>query len=179
MTLDQRDRSIISQVAVKGAIELIGPSGFADTATEAFEIVLKDTAKIVYDTIIELALSGAVPAVILSQFPGAEAVPVAQPSNVTQIAAYQQAGGPAPVPGVASGSNSSDEAKWQRFFADPNGYYDNRGKKNNPKSPDFKSKSGGREGEALWIESKGTPDWVRARLAGPPVPQAAYSPEPF
>jgi len=159
--MDTRTQEIAAQVATKCAVELVGSAAFADTATEAFEILLRDTSKIIFDNIVELATPSGV-AVVQAQFPGAEVV--TEPTNVTHLAAYQQAGGPAPVPGVQSGSNSSDEAKWQRYFANPSGYYDNRGNKTNPKSPDFKAKVGGRDAEALWINSKGTPGWVYARF---------------
>jgi hypothetical protein len=152
--MDTRTQEIIAQVAVKGAVELIGSAAFAETTEEQFAELLQATATIVYDTIVHLATPSAV-AVVQAQFPGAEVVP----SNVVPISS-----GPAPVPGVASGSNSSDEAKWQRYFANPSGYYDNRGNKTNPKSPDFKAKVGGRDAEALWINSKGTPGWVYARF---------------
>lgn len=178
MTLDQRDRSIISQVAVKGAVELIAStSNFADLPEEAFLEVLQSTSKSLYDTIIHLATGGADVAAIQNQFPGAEVVP----NNVVPITggyvAQGTAAGPAPVPGVASGSNTSDEAKWQRFFSNPAGYYDNRGKKQSERSPDFKEKAGAKE--ALWINSKGTPQWVYARLNQGSNPAAQYQPEPF
>lgn len=50
---------------------------------------------------------------------------------------------------------------WQAFFANPFEWWDNRTKKFNPKSPDFKHKD---SGEGLWIENKHTPLWVRSQL---------------
>lgn len=50
---------------------------------------------------------------------------------------------------------------WQAFFSSPFEWWDNRTNKRNPRSPDFKHKD---SGEALWIDSKQSPLWVRSQL---------------
>ncbi|RWR80959.1 protein OSB2, chloroplastic-like protein [Cinnamomum micranthum f. kanehirae] len=56
----------------------------------------------------------------------------------------------------------STEELWQAFFANPVDWWDNRNNKRNPKYPDFKHKD---TKEALWIESKYNPPWVKSQLA--------------
>ncbi|XP_077247361.1 protein OSB1, mitochondrial-like [Tasmannia lanceolata] len=56
----------------------------------------------------------------------------------------------------------SAEELWQAFFANPVDWWDNRKNKRNPKYPDFKHKD---TGEALWIEAKYNPTWVKSQLA--------------
>lgn len=56
----------------------------------------------------------------------------------------------------------SIEELWQAFFANPVDWWDNRKNKKNPKYPDFKHKD---TGEALWIEGKYNPQWVKSQLA--------------
>ncbi|KAM1454708.1 hypothetical protein ACFX13_004241 [Malus domestica] len=51
---------------------------------------------------------------------------------------------------------------WQAFFANPVEWWDNRKTKRNPKYPDFKHKD---TGEALWIEGRNNPQWVKSQLA--------------
>lgn len=99
-------------------------------------------------------------------FPGAER----EPAQVIQHPAMQQAQPalqreipqPAQVPGASSGDPKAD-AKWQRYFANPNDYYDNRANKRNPNAPDFKHKQ---TGESLWLAGKWpAPEWVLQRFA--------------
>ncbi|XP_020587066.1 protein OSB2, chloroplastic-like isoform X2 [Phalaenopsis equestris] len=64
-----------------------------------------------------------------------------------------------------SGNNfasSSAEELWQAFFANPVDWWDNRKNKKNSRYPDFKHKH---TGEALWIEGKNNPPWVKGQLA--------------
>ncbi|KAL2323495.1 hypothetical protein Fmac_027874 [Flemingia macrophylla] len=61
---------------------------------------------------------------------------------------------------VSNGSGSVVEL-WQAFFANPGEWWDNRNTKRNPKGPDFKHKD---TGEALWIESRYNPPWVKSQL---------------
>lgn len=56
----------------------------------------------------------------------------------------------------------STEELWQAFFANPVDWWDNRKNKRNPKYPDFKHKD---TGEALWVEGKYNPSWVKSQLA--------------
>jgi hypothetical protein len=62
------------------------------------------------------------------------------------------------VPGAASGGtvapNRNQDDLWHEFRKDPREFWDNRGKKMGPRSPDFKHK---RTGEALWVTS--SPEW--------------------
>lgn len=59
------------------------------------------------------------------------------------------------------GGGVNVEATWNDLFANPDQYWDNRRTKRNPKAPDFKHKD---TGDALWIDSRQTPDWVPASL---------------
>ena len=72
---------------------------------------------------------------------------------------------PAQAPGTAVDKTT---AAWQRYFANPAGYYDNRQDKKSPAGPDFKSKADG--DDALWLKSKygNAPDWVWAQLGYAP-----------
>ncbi|CAK7346488.1 unnamed protein product [Dovyalis caffra] len=55
----------------------------------------------------------------------------------------------------------STEERWQAFFANPLEWWDNRKDKRNPKYPDFKHKD---TGEALWVEGRYNPPWVKSQL---------------
>ncbi|KAL7198699.1 hypothetical protein ACSBR2_021075 [Camellia fascicularis] len=59
-------------------------------------------------------------------------------------------------------NTGSTEELWQAFFANPVDWWDNRKNKRNPKYPDFKHKD---TGEALWIEGRYNPPWVKSQLA--------------
>lgn len=63
---------------------------------------------------------------------------------------------------TAANSDETVEQLWQAFFANPVDWWDNRKTKRNPKYPDFKHKD---TGEALWIEGRYNPPWVKAQLA--------------
>ncbi|CAN1131783.1 Protein OSB1, mitochondrial [Linum perenne] len=56
----------------------------------------------------------------------------------------------------------SIEEQWQAFFANPSQWWDNRKNKRNSKYPDFKHKD---TGEALWVEGRYNPSWVKSQLA--------------
>ncbi|XP_050237575.1 protein OSB2, chloroplastic-like [Mercurialis annua] len=60
-----------------------------------------------------------------------------------------------------SASGLSSTELWQAFFANPLEWWDNRTNKRNPKYPDFKHKD---TGEALWVESRFNPPWVKSQL---------------
>lgn len=64
--------------------------------------------------------------------------------------------------GNNAASNMSIEELWQAFFANPVDWWDNRKNKKNPKYPDFKHKD---TGEALWVEGRYNPPWVKSQLA--------------
>ncbi|XP_062080888.1 protein OSB2, chloroplastic-like isoform X2 [Humulus lupulus] len=70
------------------------------------------------------------------------------------------------IPGkkFAANANSDEtvEQLWQAYFANPVEWWDNRKNKRNPKYPDFKHKD---TGEALWIEGRSNPPWVKGQLA--------------
>ncbi|XP_030456581.1 protein OSB2, chloroplastic-like isoform X1 [Syzygium oleosum] len=59
-------------------------------------------------------------------------------------------------------NNGSTVELWQAFFANPLEWWDNRKNKKNPKYPDFKHKD---TGEALWVEGRYNPPWVKSQLA--------------
>ncbi|XP_061338137.1 protein OSB2, chloroplastic-like [Gastrolobium bilobum] len=62
---------------------------------------------------------------------------------------------------AANSTGSSVVELWQAFFANPGEWWDNRKNKRNPKGPDFKHKD---TGEALWIEGRSNPPWVKSQL---------------
>ena len=49
------------------------------------------------------------------------------------------------------------EQKWTDLYYYPERWYDNRAEVAGTKRPDFKRKA---DGESLWLDSKGTPEWV-------------------
>ncbi|GMH20865.1 hypothetical protein Nepgr_022707 [Nepenthes gracilis] len=61
----------------------------------------------------------------------------------------------------AANNKGSIEELWQAFFANPVDWWDNRKNKKNPKYPDFKHKD---TGEALWVEGRNNPPWVKSQL---------------
>ncbi|OMO78404.1 Primosome PriB/single-strand DNA-binding protein [Corchorus capsularis] len=64
--------------------------------------------------------------------------------------------------GNNGGNNmGSPQELWQAFFANPSEWWDNRKTKRSPKYPDFKHKD---TGEALWIEGRNNPHWVKSQL---------------
>ncbi|KAJ7972717.1 protein OSB2, chloroplastic-like [Quillaja saponaria] len=62
----------------------------------------------------------------------------------------------------AANSTDSVEEVWQAFFANPVDWWDNRKNKRNPKYTDLKHKD---TGEALWVEGRYNPPWVKSQLA--------------
>ncbi|KAI3460925.1 hypothetical protein Pfo_017588 [Paulownia fortunei] len=62
----------------------------------------------------------------------------------------------------ATSSTGSTEELWQAFFANPMEWWDNRKNKRSPNYPDFKHKD---TGEALWVEGRYNPPWVKSQLA--------------
>ncbi|KAM7521658.1 hypothetical protein LguiA_011560 [Lonicera macranthoides] len=62
----------------------------------------------------------------------------------------------------AANSTRSIEELWQAFFANPLDWWDNRKNKRNPNYPDFKHKD---TGEALWVEGRYNPPWVKSQLS--------------
>lgn len=62
----------------------------------------------------------------------------------------------------AVNSTGSIEALWQAYFANPVDWWDNRKNKRSPNYPDFKHKD---TGEALWIEGRNNPSWVKSQLS--------------
>ncbi|XP_051144065.1 protein OSB2, chloroplastic-like isoform X1 [Andrographis paniculata] len=59
-------------------------------------------------------------------------------------------------------STSYVEELWQAFFANPMEWWDNRKNKRSPNYPDFKHKD---TGEALWVEGRNNPPWVKSQLS--------------
>jgi len=64
-------------------------------------------------------------------------------------------GGPTAAPGQT-------ETLWRQFFSDPSQWWDCRSEKVNPRYPDFKHK---KTQYALWLDHRGNPPWVGAKLA--------------
>ncbi|PHT52890.1 Protein OSB2, chloroplastic [Capsicum baccatum] len=62
----------------------------------------------------------------------------------------------------AGNTTGSTEELWQAFFANPLEWWDNRKNKRSPNYPDFKHKD---TGEALWVEGRYNPTWVKSQLA--------------
>ncbi|KAI7754597.1 hypothetical protein M8C21_003725 [Ambrosia artemisiifolia] len=62
---------------------------------------------------------------------------------------------------AANGTGSVEEL-WQAFFANPADWWDNRKNKRSPNYPDFKHKD---TGEALWVEGRFNPSWVKSQLS--------------
>jgi hypothetical protein len=91
-----------------------------------------------------------------------QAAPAAAPSNVVQGPWGQQAG---PAPQAPGTQQSKADQEWSQLFANPAGFYDNRGNKRNPNSPDFRAKQGDL---GLWLNGKfgPAPQWVLDRLQG-------------
>ncbi|KAK6260012.1 Primosome PriB/single-strand DNA-binding - like 1 [Theobroma cacao] len=84
--------------------------------------------------------------------------------NSSSVASYDR--GSSVVPNRKFGGNvvnnmGSVEELWQAFFANPTEWWDNRKNKRSPKYPDFKHKD---TGEALWIEGRNNPHWVKSQL---------------
>ncbi|XP_076883695.1 protein OSB1, mitochondrial-like [Bidens hawaiensis] len=64
---------------------------------------------------------------------------------------------------AANGTGAgSVEKLWQEFFVNPVDWWDNRKNKRSPNYPDFKHKD---TGEALWVEGRMNPSWVKAELS--------------
>lgn len=59
----------------------------------------------------------------------------------------------------AAVSNKKNESLWKDLLENPNKWWDNRSKKSNPRSPDFKHKD---SGEGLWLDT--SPAWVLPNL---------------
>lgn len=72
-----------------------------------------------------------------------------------------------PVKSSSSGKETGENAAtihslWEAFFANPDDWWDNRRNKRHPSIPDFRHKD---TGEALWIENKSNPAWIKSVLA--------------
>ncbi|XP_015575885.1 protein OSB2, chloroplastic isoform X2 [Ricinus communis] len=87
-------------------------------------------------------------------------------SSYSAPSSYRDSDGMIPIPGRKFGNNAASGLNatelWQAFFANPLDWWDNRKNKRNPKYPDFKHKD---TGEALWVEGRYNPPWVKSQLA--------------
>lgn len=177
--MDAKDRSIAWQNATNAAATALAGI-FAATGSFDEDLFNNTRANIFEGSVQEIEKFWANDAAGLVQqaFPGAVQVAPAPLATVTPIrtpaaqlaqavATHPSSGGPAPFPGVAD-QGSQDEAAWQDLFANYGGWFDNRADKasgkSNAKGPDFKRKS---DKKALWIKSKGTPQWVLDQLGVP------------
>lgn len=100
------------------------------------------------------------------QIPTQQAAPAAVPAPA--VAPQAPAPPAAPIPGATDGDPET-EALWREFFANPADFWDNRGNKRNPNSPDFSHKTkklpGKNFGPGLWVNDKKNPSWVSQALA--------------
>ncbi|XP_042026823.1 protein OSB2, chloroplastic-like [Salvia splendens] len=62
----------------------------------------------------------------------------------------------------SANSTGTTEELWQAYFANPMEWWDNRKNKRSPNYPDFKHKD---TGEALWVEGRYNPPWVKSQLS--------------
>ncbi|KAH8946090.1 hypothetical protein BDL97_12G074800 [Sphagnum fallax] len=69
---------------------------------------------------------------------------------------------PATKTGPSLGQKLIVEKLWWEFFSDPSQWWDNRVEKMSARYPDFKHKL---TQEALWLDSKLNPAWVKAELS--------------
>lgn len=99
--------------------------------------------------------------------PTQQAAPVAVPAPA-QAAPQAPTPPAAPIPGATDG-DPEVEALWREFFANPADFWDNRGNKRTPNSPDFSHKTkklpGKNFGPGLWVDDKKNPSWVGPALA--------------
>eukprot|EP00438_Fugacium_kawagutii_P001479 Skav202525 [mRNA] locus=scaffold2011:54185:55199:- [translate_table: standard] len=58
-------------------------------------------------------------------------------------------------------SSSSKEDLWQEVMSSPAAWQDFRSNKPSPRFPDFKRVA---DGKALWIDSSGSPEWVKKKM---------------
>jgi hypothetical protein len=62
------------------------------------------------------------------------------------------------------------EQQWVQVFENYGQFWDNRANKRNPKAPDFSPKDRETGGQALWLTSRDTPEWVKDNLHELPAP---------
>ena len=62
-----------------------------------------------------------------------------------------------PEGGSGSSANTSEADLWLDYKAHPERFWDNRGDKRNPRSPDFKHRD---SGQGLWLDSYNRPNWI-------------------
>lgn len=166
MLLTDKDKSILNQVAFKGAIEAIQGADLSESQvrayfTESFDFLRAELFR-VHAEDSPAGSTAEAQTVIASAFPGTTVEPApAQPP----AASVPVASSPAPVPGAAPLSADSDpEALWQDLVSHRGNWYDNRGNKKNPAGPDFTHKElkKGRFKLGLWL--KDAPAWAKAQL---------------
>lgn len=154
MPLDDRDRSIIAQVAVKEATNLVTAlmpnvhPGEAAGVIADVSVILRGA---IYDGIAVETVEAVFPGTTQQQ--DAQVIP--HPTTVQPVQNAPQP--PAPIPGVQA---DPSDALWQELVQHPENFYDNRHDKRNPKAPDFKhkTKKEGQYNVGLWLRDK--PAWV-------------------
>jgi hypothetical protein len=176
--VDQRDRTIIAQVAVKEASNL---TAARISAGEDVDVVshVEALADWLFDKIVAIAngpgttaevvanVQQAFPGAVVEPFPAPAAAP-AHPSVAAPLATVT----PLPVPGAPQAGGgihaaSSPEELWHDLFHGGTGLWeDRRQTKTNPKAPDFTHKTlkKGKFSVGLWVNDKTTPQWVRQHL---------------
>ena len=156
MTLTEKDKLIVAQVAVKAASELAAHGHIQTNA-------IGDIAADLYAEVFNLTQ--------LTFGQPADKTRGELPHSLEQAAqAVEQAFPGAQRTEPTGPPESPKDALWRSALIDnPGEWWDNRTDKRNPKAPDFKAKNNGPkiDGQpaALWIDSKDKPAWVDGHLA--------------
>ena len=180
--MDNRDKSIIAQVAHKIAAEIVSndKDQSDDTAVSRIALMGDTLTDVMIDKIAALELAAALPGVTVVPTPQYAPQPAVQPyapqpqyapQPAPQYAPQQQQQQgyvPAPIPGVAQDAGYT---AWADVVNNLNGWWDNRANKKNPRGPDFKAKNTntafiGGDGEpvALWLSDKALPAFVKTHF---------------
>ena len=183
--MDNRDKSIIAQVAHKIAAEIVSndKDQSDDTAVSRIALMGDTLTDVLLQKIASLEIQAALPGTTVvvqqPQYAPLQAVPAyapqaaPQPQYAPQAAPQytpqpQQGYVPAPIPGVAQDEGFT---AWVDVVQNLNGWWDNRSNKKNPRGPDFKAKNTntafvGGDGEpvALWLSDKALPAFVKTHF---------------
>lgn len=168
MSITEKDRLIVAQVAVKAATDLaanghIQTNDIGDVAADLYAEVF-NIGQLVFG-------NGQAPELKVGSAKAAELADQSAPQTVEQAAAVIEQNFPGAQRTEPQGPPASPkDALWRSALIDnPDSWWDNRGDKRNPKAPDFKAKNNGPQVDgqpaALWIDSRDKPDWVDAHLA--------------
>jgi hypothetical protein len=170
--MDNRDKSIVTQVAFKLAAEIVAndKDQSDDTAVSRIALMGDTLSDVMIDKITSLevgqAFAGTVTQVAAQPIFNNQQAPA--PQYAPQQAApapYQQ---PAPIPGTVDDGTA---VAWLDVCQNPDGWWDNRINKKNPKGPDFSAKKHNTNfqqpngfGVGLWVNDKSIPASVKTHL---------------